>query len=369
MPGGAGRGRLGGVDTLRADDPVPGPAGGPVAGVGRGAARRLVRPVLSTVLLVAILAGAVPQLRGFGDAWPLVRGLGPAELGALAVAAAWNIVSYFPAAVAALPGLTLRRAGAVNQAATAVASTVPGGDAISVGLMVAMYRSYGFAPGPIALAVLAGGICSSIAKLVVPLPAVLALLARGESTAHLAPAALAGAVAALAGALAVAMAVRPSLAVAGGDAAGRLASGLARAVGRPPVSGWGAAMAAFRADAVVLARGRGRWMVAFAVVSHLSLFAVLLVALRVVGVSSADVSGVEAFGAFAFVHLVTLLPLPAGGLGVLELGLTTSLVAAGADGSAALAATLLFRAVTFLPPLPIGALAYLLWRRTAPAPA
>jgi len=359
------------VDVLRGDEPVTGP-GLPPDPARWSAARRLVRPLLSTALLAAILAGAVPQLRGFGDAWSVLRGLGSAEVAAITAAAAWNIVSYFPAAVAALPGLTLRQAGAVNQAATAVASTVPGGDAISVGLMVTMYRSYGFAPAAIALAVLAGGICSTIAKLVVPLPAVLVLLARGESTAHLAPAAIAGAVAVLAVALAVALAVRPRLAVVTGDAAGRLVSGLARAVGRPPVTGWGAAVAAFRDDAVVLARGRGRWMVAFAVVSHLSLFVVLLVALRIVGVSAADVSWAEALGAFAFIHLVTLLPLPAGGLGVLELGLTTALVAAGADGDAALAATLLFRAVTFLPPLPIGALAYLGWRRArvaGPAPA
>lgn len=341
------------------------PAGGPPT----GDRRRLVRGALSAALLVGILAGAVPQLRGFGEAWALVRGLGAPELVLLAVVAAWNIASYWPAAVAALPGLSLPRAAMVNQAATAVASTIPGGDAISVGLMGAMYGSYGFTPSAITLAVLSGGICSTIAKLVVPLPAVAALAARGEPTAHLLPAVLAGVLAVAGGALVLLVARHPGLAGTVGDGAGRLVSRLRGLLGRPPVRGWGAALTAFRADAVVLVRRRGWVMVAFAVISHLSLFAVLLVALRIVGVTSADVSWAEALGAFALVHLLTTLPLPAGGLGVMELGLTTTLAAAGAADGQALAATLLFRAVTYLPPLPLGALAYVRWRRGAPARA
>jgi Lysylphosphatidylglycerol synthase TM region len=72
--------------------------------------------------------------------------------------------------------------------------------------------------------------------------------------------------------------------------------------------------------------------------------------------------------AFAFVRLLTALPVTPGGLGITELGLIGTL-AATADHRATAqvtAAVLLYRAVTYLPPIPLGALACLIWRH-APA--
>ena len=70
--------------------------------------------------------------------------------------------------------------------------------------------------------------------------------------------------------------------------------------------------------------------------------------------------------AFAFVRLLTALPITPGGLGLTELGLVT-ILAAGADhrvSAQVTAAVLLYRAVTYLPPIPLGALACLAWRHT-----
>jgi putative heme transporter len=58
------------------------------------------------------------------------------------------------------------------------------------------------------------------------------------------------------------------------------------------------------------------------------------------------------------------LPLTPGGLGLTEIGLVGTL-AAGADpgaGAQVTAAVLLYRAVTYLPPIPLGAAAYLVWQ-------
>ena len=72
--------------------------------------------------------------------------------------------------------------------------------------------------------------------------------------------------------------------------------------------------------------------------------------------------------AFAFVRLLTALPITPGGLGITELGLVGILAAGtGHQASAQVAAAvLLYRAVTYLPPIPLGALACLVWRH-APA--
>ena len=89
----------------------------------------------------------------------------------------------------------------------------------------------------------------------------------------------------------------------------------------------------------------------------------LLLALRHVGVSEAEVSWVEALAAFALVRLLSAFPLTPGGLGVVELGLAAALVLAGGDNAQVVAAVLVFRLLTFLLPIPIGALTWWLWRR------
>jgi len=68
------------------------------------------------------------------------------------------------------------------------------------------------------------------------------------------------------------------------------------------------------------------------------------------------------------VLLLTVLPVTPGGLGITELGLIAAL-AAGAghrDGAQITAAVLLYRAVTYLPPIPLGVISCLTWRH-APA--
>jgi uncharacterized protein (TIRG00374 family) len=74
---------------------------------------------------------------------------------------------------------------------------------------------------------------------------------------------------------------------------------------------------------------------------------------------------------FAFARLATAIPFTPGGAGVVEAVLIGGLVAAGGDRSKVVAAVLVFRALTWLLPVPIGIVAYLRWRRrswSAPAP-
>jgi putative heme transporter len=79
------------------------------------------------------------------------------------------------------------------------------------------------------------------------------------------------------------------------------------------------------------------------------------------------VSWAEALAAFAFVRLISALPITPGGLGVVELGLTAALISAGGDEAQVAAAVLVYRALTYLPPIPIGAVLYLKWRKGSEA--
>ena len=76
--------------------------------------------------------------------------------------------------------------------------------------------------------------------------------------------------------------------------------------------------------------------------------------------------GVNVLLAFAAASVLSMIPITPGGLGFVEAGLTATLVAAGIDADAAVAATLLFRLVSFWIPLPIGAAAGWWFRRRYP---
>jgi uncharacterized membrane protein YbhN (UPF0104 family) len=98
------------------------------------------------------------------------------------------------------------------------------------------------------------------------------------------------------------------------------------------------------------------------------LWLVLLACLSGTGLSQAQVPWQTSLAAFAFVRLLTILPITLGGLGITELG-PVAILAAGAGHrvtAQVTAAVLLWRAVTYLPPIPLGAAAWLVWRH-APA--
>jgi putative heme transporter len=151
----------------------------------------------------------------------------------------------------------------------------------------------------------------------------------------------------------------------------RIGSGLQRPVAwvrrklhRKDADDWGEAAVHFRADTIDLLRTRWHWLTLASVVSHLSLFLVLLAALRVVGVSQSEVSWIGAFAAFTFARLVTALPITPGGVGVIELSYIGTLVWAGGPKAEVVAAVLLFRVLTYFLQIPLGALTYPLWQRT-----
>jgi uncharacterized protein (TIRG00374 family) len=86
----------------------------------------------------------------------------------------------------------------------------------------------------------------------------------------------------------------------------------------------------------------------------------------VLDVSASEVSAVEAFAAWSLVRLLGSIPITPGGLGVVELGLTTALVGFGGDQVEVVAAVLVYRFLTIVPTLVIGLLAGVTWKRYRP---
>ena len=337
-------------------------ATGPVAAT-RSRARQVVQSLLSLALVVAIFVFVLPQVADLSLVWEEIRAMTWVETATLVAVATWNLATYSFVWMACLPGLGFVKAGVAAEASTAVANTVPGGSYLAIGLTYTMLHSWGFRRSIVTLALLVTGLWNTFAKLALPVLALVALGFVGGATIGRVIAGALG-VAALIGAVTlITVALRNEASAARiGILAGRAASVPLRAVKRPAATGWDIAVVRFREKVIGLVRTRWHLMTGATIVSHLSLFAVLLVALRAVGVSEDEVSWAEALAAFSFTRLVTAIPVTPGGLGVVELALAGGLVAAGGDNEQVVAAVLVYRVLTFLPPVPIGVACYVVWR-------
>ena len=327
--------------------------------------RRLaVRVLLAAVVVAIVYFGLLPKLVDVGEVWATLRTMTWLELVTLSAAAVWNLGSYLLPQLVALPGLSLRQAALESHASTAVGNLLPAGQAVALGVTWRFYSSYGFGRSAITLSLLVQGVWNNFIKLGMPLVALGLLVLSRRAAGELAPVALVGLAV-----LAVALAGF-ALSLSSERRAWRIGGGLAtlaalprRVAGSVARPSWPEAAVRFRALAISLLGPRWHWLTVATLVSHLSLFLVLLLALRHVGVADAQVSWVEALAAFALVRLLAAVPITPGGLGVVELGLATALVLAGGARAQVVAAVLVFRVLTFLLPIPIGAVTYWLWRR------
>lgn len=328
--------------------------------------RRLLQGALSLAVVVGIFAFALPRVADFSSVWESIRAMTWFELASLSIIAAWNIVTYWVVMVASMPGLNYWQAMKVNQTSTAIANTMPGGGALGIGVTTAMFLNYGFSKTEIGLSVLVTGIWNNFVKLGMPLMALALLALGGGASPALVTASLIGLLV-LAGAIVVFALILKSeeLASRVGTRIGRFLSRARQLLKRAPVDNFADSVVRFRSDTIELLRHRWFALTAATLVSHFSLYLVLLMALRHVGVSNADVSWQQVLAAFAFIRLVSALPITPGGLGVVELGLTAALVAAGGNEPDVVAAVLVYRALTYLVPIPFGAASFLFWRKGA----
>jgi putative heme transporter len=343
-----------------------------------GAARRsspakmALRIVIALVLIVAIFWYLLRDI-SLAEVWAAITAMTWGELAGLAVVAGWNLVTYAFVWMTVTPGLGFGRAMVMTQATTAVTNTVPAGSAIGIGMTYAMLHSWGFSRSRTTIAVLVSGVWNSFAKLAIPVLALALVALQGDASAARVTAAAFGIGGLIAAIVIFALMLRSEhMAERVGVVAGRAASRLLALVRRPPAQGWEIATVKFRNRTVDLLEHGWFPITAATVVSHLSLYLVLLVSLRDVGVGDAEVGWAEVLAVFAFARLATAIPVTPGGAGVVEAVLITGLTAAGGDKASVVAAVLVYRALTWGLPVLVGVVCLLWWRKqtlTAPADA
>jgi uncharacterized membrane protein YbhN (UPF0104 family) len=327
-------------------------------------ARKVASPLISILIVVGVFWYFLPQFTSISAIWASIRAMSWLEIAILVVATLWNLATYWLVTVATTPGLTYPQAAVVTQSGTAVSNTLPGGGAIGLGMSYAMFSSWGFSRTRASVSLLVSGVWNNFAKLGLPVFALVMVAIQGRPGAGRLAAALAG-LAGLVGAIVVfAMLLHSERAARRiGLAAARVANALLRVLRRQPVTGWDRATVKFRDRTILLLRARWLWISLTTLVSHASLYLVLLIALRAVGVSEAELGWAEVLAVFSFARLLTAIPVTPGGLGVIEVALITGLSAAGGDRAQVAAAVLIFRALTYVLPIPLGLATYVFWRR------
>jgi putative heme transporter len=324
------------------------------------------KTALAVAVVVAVFGFFFPRLASYRDVWSTIQRLSPTEIAVLVVVSSWNLLTYWLFNISALPGLRIREAAVSNLASTAVANTVPAGAAVGIGVTASTLSSWGFDAAAITRFTLVTGIWNNFVKLGLPVVALGVLASSGEVTRGLGIASVIGLAVLVASMTLLALMLRSD------SLAGRIGGWLARPVNairrlarRPEVSDLPDRAADFRRDVVELVRRRWPAITATCAVSHLSLWLVLLLSVRAVGLSESDVGWAQTLAAFAFVRLLSAVPVTPGGVGVAELGLTAALAHGLSDALAAraAAAVLLFRALTWFVPIPLGLAAYAFWNR------
>ncbi len=347
------------------------PAQAAESGGGGGRSRwKLGLGGLGIAFVVVTFVFFLPKIADYRDVWAVLKQLSWPWIVALVVVTAINVASFAPPWMVALPGLSFIQALEVTQSATAISIVVPGGPAAGAASSFAILRSWGFMARDVTRAVTLTSLWNQFLNLSFPIVAVFLLAVHGDDTRLLAlPAFIGAAVLGIVVSAFVVALVSDNLARDVGDLAARVADWLLAKAHRGPVAWDGGSFERFREDAGDFVARRWHLLTAASLFGSLTVFLVLLVSLRALNVPATQVSAVEAFAAWALVRIIASIPITPGGIGVVELGLTSALVGFGGNNAGVVAAVLMFRFLTMVPTLILGAIAAATFRRHRPAAA
>jgi len=319
---------------------------------------------IAVVVIVGTYVFVLPQFANYSEVWEQVQMLSWEWVAVLLAAVVLNLATFGPPWMTALPGLGYWSAETVTQASTASTYIAPGGPAVGIGISAAMLLGWGFHADEVALAVTLTGIWNQLAILGLPAVAFALLTLSGGDAAALQTIAIigVGVFVIVAGSFGLALASR-RMARRVGDLAARVLNWVLGLVKRGPVGWSGESLVHFRGRAIGLLRRRWHLLTLTTLVGQLTVFVVLLVCLRALGVGGDEVTLVEAFAGWSLARVLGSIPITPGGLGIVELGLTSVLVGFGGNRAGVVASVLVYRFLTIVPTLVFGAVAAATWRR------
>jgi uncharacterized protein (TIRG00374 family) len=325
----------------------------------------LQRAIILIGIFVVVFVGVLPRVV---DYEAVRAALTSVTAGQLAVIAALTGVAYIANAGpsrALVEELSWRHALGADLAGRAVVSTIPGPTDIATRYI--LYRQWGIPAETATAGVVFAGFFEPMAALVMPLIAVVAVVATGHSARpNVIWLALVGTVILVIAALLIAGIVQSeSLARRFGNGLDWLARHLWSLVRKTPPSGIVQGVLDFRERSKDILSRHGLRAFAAAVLAKLAWFLVLEASLWAVGIGPDVLPASVVLAAMAVVALVSLVPITPGAIGVSEvayIGLLSTVAGHGWTEEITGAVTL-FRIAQWLAPIPIGWILLAIMRR------
>ena len=326
-------------------------------------AQRIVQAVLTLLLLFLIFGVVLPQIADWQDVWDVITSI---TLGAaLLLAAFFVVIEVLKGAeqAVAIEPLSVPKAVVASEASTAVSNVIPGPSGTAMRLYI--YRTWGLTSSDFARGWLLTSVVNNAIILFMPSIALALYAAQGDVSGKLVALAAIGAVFSLVciGIAAGALRSEPFAARVGAVCARFVtwARGIAK---RPSDTDLAAVIVRFSAETIDTVRQVGWRLLVVILLKYLANAACLIVALRACGVPSDALTIAGAFAAYSVVRLVTVVEITPGGVGVVEVAYIAALTYVTQDAyhTEIVAGVLLFRVVTYIAPIPAGAVAYVFWR-------
>jgi uncharacterized membrane protein YbhN (UPF0104 family) len=325
---------------------------------------------ITAIVLVAVFGFVIPQLADYKDILGFVSEI-PATTWLVLVAFSVAFLLAYPIVLMqVIRTLRFREAFTNHMAGTAVTNSIPSGGAIALALNYTMYLSWGITPHAVSAGLLAAGVWDWLARIALPVLAVIGLAAIGETLRWMW-------LVSIGGVIFVSMALFLLIWLTRNEPA---AEGFARWLDRMAAWVFGrinrdkpdvvAIVMQFRDDLNGIIADRAWRLTAATVWNHATMTAVFVVSVYAVGVDRDVIPIPWVVLAFTLGRFVVMIPVSPGGLGLVDLGwiglLTlgwqTASPSVPVDASLISAGVLLFRALTLLPPIPIGIVTGLYWR-------
>lgn len=324
--------------------------------------RTIVGAVVTLATLLVVFVGIIPKFGSYSDAWAEIQQMPAAALAALVVSTVAMILLYVWPYQAAIPGLAYRPAFVIRQTSFMISNAIPAGGAFGLALQYAMLSSYSVTVAAATAGIAVTSLWSMLMTLTLPVFGVIAALSSGQLEDRWVWVAVIGVALTAATIIGLWLILRSE---ASARAVGALGQRLLTPINRRranPVDATVMVIDLRNSTVDVLSR---RWLrvtlTNYVVV--LAQFAVLWFAIRGVGgAQSAGLELAEAFAAFALSRMASMIPITPGGLGTVDAVLIALLVTFGLPQSVAIAATLVWRAASFVPQVVLGVATFVHWR-------
>ena len=328
--------------------------------------RKVVVAILTGAIFAWILFKTIPELASYEDVWAEVRSAPPAwYLGLFAIAL---VILVINTAVMVLPirGIGGGRAFITQQASTAISNTIPGPS--GTGARFLMLRSYGVDVEDFSRGMVAVSIWNNVCMLSMPGFAVIALFLLGDAEGA-GPTLLGWAVFAVllsVALIALVTGLLRSLRFAQwlGRSGQAIANWCLRLLRKPEVDGWVESAVTLRENTLTVLRAHGVRLTVLTVVNYWITGILLILCLRLVGIDSTELPLALALATYTVGRLSTVIQVTPGGIGVVEVAYTAAFVAVTSPSlqPTITAGILIFRGLTYLLPIIVGAFCYLAWR-------